>query len=107
MSIKYFHFYSGKCKLFNFTLQFKTKHEIQKIVQLFDDLQHGECWIGVNMQKVLAGVNAAKAIHKQSVNHNSIWHLVNHLISWRKTVTGQQQGSGRPGGRYQYHQKKK
>lgn len=62
--------------------------EIQKIVQLFDDLQKGECWAGVNMQQALSGVDAGMAAYKRNGNGNgnSIWQLVNHLIYWRKTV---------------------
>lgn len=62
--------------------------ELQKIIQLFDDLQHGNCWIGLNMQQALSGIDAGIAAYKPNENRNSIWQLVNHLISWRKTVTG-------------------
>lgn len=60
--------------------------EIQKIVQLFDDLQKGECWAGMNMQQALSGVDAETAAYKRKENGNSIWQLVSHLIYWRKTV---------------------
>lgn len=60
--------------------------EIQKMVQLFDDLQKGDCWAGMNMQQALSGVDAATAAYKRKENGNSIWQLVNHLIYWRKTV---------------------
>jgi hypothetical protein len=60
--------------------------ELQKIVQLFTNLQNGECWIGVNMQQALAGVNADTAAYKRIESGNNIWQLVNHLIYWRKTV---------------------
>jgi uncharacterized damage-inducible protein DinB len=60
--------------------------ELQKIVQLFTNLQNGECWIGVNMQQALAGINADTAAYKRIESGNNIWQLVNHLIYWRKTV---------------------
>ncbi len=60
--------------------------ELQKIVQLFTDLQKGECWIGLNLQDALSGVNATTASYKRTENGNAIWQLVNHLIYWRKTV---------------------
>ena len=60
--------------------------ELQKIVQLFDDLQKGDCWIGLNMQDALAGVDAGTACNKRKESGNNIWQLVNHLIYWRKTV---------------------
>ncbi len=72
--------------LYKFTAQFKFMREMQKIVQLFDDLQQGECWVGLNMQQALSGIDAATAAYKRNENGNNIWQLVNHLIYWRKTV---------------------
>jgi len=66
--------------------------EKQKIIQLFDELQQGDCWIGVNMQQALAGVDAATAVYKRKESGNNIWQLVNHLIYWRKTVMIRLQG---------------
>jgi uncharacterized damage-inducible protein DinB len=66
--------------------------ELQKIIQLFDELQNGDCWIGLNMQQVLSGVDARLAANKPSLNHNSIWQLVNHLVYWRRTVAGRVTG---------------
>ncbi|MES2372814.1 MAG: DinB family protein [Bacteroidota bacterium] len=60
--------------------------EIQKIEQLFNELQQGECWIGLNMQQVLEGVTPEKAAAKFNPDGNSIWQLVNHISYWRKTV---------------------
>lgn len=60
--------------------------ELQKIVQLFTDLQKGDCWIGLNLQDALSSVDAATASYKRTENGNAIWQLVNHLIYWRKTV---------------------
>jgi len=66
--------------------------ELQKIIQLFDELQQGECWIGLNMQQALAGVDAATAAHKRKESGNNIWQLVNHLIYWRGVVMIRLQG---------------
>jgi uncharacterized damage-inducible protein DinB len=60
--------------------------ETQKIAQLFNDLQQGECWIGLNLQQVLEGVTPAQATAKFNPGGNSIWQLVNHISYWRKTV---------------------
>ena len=54
--------------------------EIQKIVQLFDDLQKGECWAGMNMQQALSGVDAATAAYKRKENGNSISVLKDNSI---------------------------
>jgi len=60
--------------------------ELQKITQLFSDLQKGECWIGLNLKDALTGINAETALYRRNENGNNIWQLVNHLIYWRKTV---------------------
>ncbi|MES2006196.1 MAG: DinB family protein [Bacteroidota bacterium] len=66
--------------------------EIQKIIQLFEALQQGDCWIGLNIQEAVAGVDAKTATQKINPEGNSIWQLVNHLIYWRKTVMIRLQG---------------
>jgi len=66
--------------------------EIQKIGQLFADLQQGDCWVGLNMQQVLKDVTAEKAAIRLHEKGNCIWQLVNHLIYWRKTVMIRLQG---------------
>jgi uncharacterized damage-inducible protein DinB len=60
--------------------------EIQKIAQLFNELQQGECWIGLNMHQVLEGITNEKATAKFNPAGNNIWQLVNHISHWRKTV---------------------
>lgn len=60
--------------------------EKEKILQLFDLLQEGDCWIGWNMQQVLKGINAKAAAYAGHRQGNTIWQLVNHLVFWRKTV---------------------
>lgn len=65
---------------------------MEKITQLFNDLQQGDCWIGVNMQQALAGISAQQAARKLGENGNSIWQLVNHLVYWRETVILRLQG---------------
>jgi uncharacterized damage-inducible protein DinB len=59
--------------------------ELEHIVALFDKLQEGDCWTGVNMQQALQGVEAAIAL-KRHADSNCIWQLVNHLVYWRKRV---------------------
>jgi hypothetical protein len=48
--------------------------EINRIVKLFEDLQHGDCWIGNNFKTTLHGVDAVTAAHIISPGGNSIWH---------------------------------
>jgi uncharacterized damage-inducible protein DinB len=60
--------------------------EINRIVKLFADLQHGDCWIGNNFKQTLHGVDAITASAAIAESGNSIWQLTNHIIYWRTTV---------------------
>ena len=68
-------------------------NEINRILKLFADLQHGDCWIGVNFKDALHEVNAAKALENGSGKTNSIWQLVSHIIYWRTSVVNRLNGS--------------
>ena len=70
--------------------------EINRIVKLFEDLQHGDCWIGNNFKETLHGVDAAMAAKKAIANSNSIWQLTSHIIYWRTTVVNRLTGSINP-----------
>ena len=61
-------------------------NEMNRIAKLFADLQHGDCWIGINFKDALADIDMIKAIAVHHTNGNCIWQLVNHIIYWR-TVT--------------------
>ncbi len=71
-------------------------NEINRIVKLFADLQHGDCWIGNNFKEVLHGVDFKKAIENISGNTNSIWQLVAHITYWRTTVVNRLTGTDNP-----------
>lgn len=66
--------------------------ETEKIARLFEALQQGESWVGLNFEQVTAGVHAAGALSKTIAGGNNIWQLINHLIYWRKTVIIRLQG---------------
>ncbi|NOT90665.1 DinB family protein [Ferruginibacter sp.] len=70
--------------------------EINRILKLFADLQHGDCWIGNNFKTTLHGVDAAMAAETIFENANSIWHLTTHIIYWRTTVANRLTGSENP-----------
>jgi DinB superfamily len=70
--------------------------EINRIVKLFTDLQHGNCWIGTNFKETLHGVDAAMAADTILVNSNNIWQLTTHIIYWRTTVVNRLTGSNNP-----------
>lgn len=71
-------------------------NEINRILKLFADLQHGDCWIGLNFKEVLHGVDAEKAAKTISKDGNSTWMLVSHLVYWRTTVVNRLTGSDNP-----------
>jgi len=70
--------------------------EINRIVKLFENLQHGDCWIGTNFKETLHGVDAAMAADTISVHSNSIWQLTSHIIYWRTRVVNRLTGSDNP-----------
>lgn len=71
-------------------------NEINRMLKLFADLQHGDCWIGNNFKEVLHGVDGKKAMAGLSGNTNSIWQLVSHITYWRSSVVNRLTGSTNP-----------
>lgn len=67
-------------------------NETKRIRKLFDDLYNGSPWIDVNLSAVLEKISAKQATRKISPNLNSIWEIVNHLVSWRLNVLQRVQG---------------
>jgi uncharacterized damage-inducible protein DinB len=81
-------------QLFSSTVNNKNMSiEINRILKLFTDLQHGDCWIGNNFKTTLHGVDAAMAADTISENGNSLWQLTSHIIYWRTTVVNRLTGS--------------
>jgi hypothetical protein len=70
--------------------------EVNRIVKLFEDLQHGDCWIGNNFKDTLHLIDAATAARVQPGRGNSIWQLITHIIYWRTTVVNRLTGSDNP-----------
>lgn len=70
--------------------------EINRIVKLFTDLQHGDCWIGCNFKEALHGVDASLAAKNIAADTNSIWQLVFHIIYWRTSVVNRLNGNLNP-----------
>lgn len=71
-------------------------NEINRIVKLFADLQHGESWVGTNFKITLHGVDSAKASKFFSGHSNSIWQLISHITYWRTRVVFRLTGSDNP-----------
>jgi uncharacterized damage-inducible protein DinB len=70
--------------------------EINRIVKLFENLQHGDCWIGNNFKTTLHGVDALAAADSISGSSSSIWQLTAHIIYWRTIVVNRLTGSDNP-----------
>jgi uncharacterized damage-inducible protein DinB len=68
-------------------------NEINRIVKLFTDMQHGDCWIGINFKDALANIDTIKAIAVNYINGNCTWQLVNHIIYWRTVTVTRMSGS--------------
>lgn len=60
--------------------------EIKRITKLLDDIYGGSPWIDVNLMGTLKNISADQAAKKVSQQWNTIWEIVNHLISWRLSV---------------------
>ncbi len=71
-------------------------NEINRILKLFADLQHGDCWIGNNYKETLHGIDSKKAMTTIADKTNSIWQLVAHITYWRTTVVNRLTGSDNP-----------
>jgi hypothetical protein len=82
--------------LINQNLRKNMANEINRILKLFADLQHGDCWIGTNFKEVLHGVGAADAVKNISDKTNSSWQLVAHVTYWRTSVVNRLTGSANP-----------
>jgi uncharacterized damage-inducible protein DinB len=67
--------------------------ETQQIAKLFEDLYDGDPWIDVTILGVLKNVSPQQAAKKIAPGRNSIWQIVNHIISWRENVLVRVQGN--------------
>lgn len=71
-------------------------NEINRILKLFANFQHGKCWIGTNFKKELHGVCAGHAFKTICAITNSTWQLVAHITYWRTAVVNRLAGSDKP-----------
>ncbi len=60
--------------------------ERERIAELFIKLYEGSPWIDVNIRETLEPLSADQASRRVLPGTNTIWEIVNHLISWRQTV---------------------
>lgn len=67
-------------------------NEAQRIQTLFTDLYHGHPWLDVTLQDTLSQITPEQAAQRPIKNGNTIWEIVNHIISWRENVLKRVQG---------------
>jgi uncharacterized damage-inducible protein DinB len=60
--------------------------EQEHLSKLFSDLYDGSPWIDPNIVGTLEDITAKEAATKVFPHFNSIWEIVNHMISWRETA---------------------
>ncbi len=66
--------------------------ETKRISGLFENLYEGNPWIDVTIKETLAKITANVAATHTFNEGNSIWQIVNHIISWRINVLKRVQG---------------
>jgi len=66
--------------------------ETIRIISLFEKLYEGSPWIDVNINHTLTNISAKQASTRIFAKSNTIWEIVNHLISWRLNVLKRIQG---------------
>lgn len=60
--------------------------ETERIASLLSNLYRGHPWLEVTLLETLQTISAKQASAKLFPNGNSIWEILNHLISWRFAV---------------------
>lgn len=60
--------------------------ETDRIAKLFEDLYAGSPWIDVTITANLNKLNAQQAEKRIYKDWNTVWEIVNHMISWREAV---------------------
>lgn len=66
--------------------------ENNRIISLFEKIFNGDPWIDVTIMGTLQELSGHQASSKLNLECNSIWQIVNHMISWRKNVLQRLQG---------------
>ena len=67
--------------------------EASRIASLFEDLYNGDPWLGVTLVETLETIATEGAAKKIDVQWNSIWEIINHVISYREDVLQRVQGN--------------
>jgi uncharacterized damage-inducible protein DinB len=60
--------------------------ETDRIIKLFDDLYQGTPWLDVTIMDTLKNLTPERAARKIKPDWNSVWEVINHVISWRLAI---------------------
>lgn len=66
--------------------------ETERIISLYESVYDGSPWIDVSLVPVLQKITAEQAAKRISKQWNTIWEIVQHIISWRANVLKRIQG---------------
>lgn len=67
-------------------------HELQRILQQYDDALSGEAWYGDPVWKILQGIDAPCAAAHPITGAHSIWQLVMHMSFWESVAVRRTSG---------------
>ncbi len=70
--------------------------ETDRIIKLFDDLYNGQPWLDVTFMDTLKNITPEQAAKKFKPGWNSIWEVLNHLMSWRLAILERIEGRDYP-----------
>ena len=70
-------------------------NDVERFQKLFKDHYDGDPWIEINLRGTLEGITATMAAQKVG-SLNTIWQIVNHVISWRETLLKRVQNENIP-----------
>lgn len=73
-------------------VNYTEMEDTKRIKKLFENLYQGNPWIETTIIGALQNISAEQAAVKLMPQWNSIWEIVNHLISWRLNVLQRIQG---------------
>jgi uncharacterized damage-inducible protein DinB len=66
--------------------------ETERIKSLFEKLFDGDPWLDISIIPTLSKLSSAQAARRPLANCNTIWEIVNHMVSWRLNVLRRVQG---------------
>jgi uncharacterized damage-inducible protein DinB len=67
-------------------------NEVNRISKLFEDLYEGDPWIDITILGTVGNLTARQAATKVYPEYNTVWEILNHMISWRMNVLERVQG---------------